>query len=101
MRMQGQANCLLDEPPDPGEQQRLPSVPDKLQWHLPSVGNRTPLKRVTVSQSLYPLTPQSCGPAPLLLRVGVACKTTNTLGLQTIEQLRVDFSPYRDEIPFP
>ena len=40
-----------------------------------------------------PLTPQYRGPTPLLLRVGVACETTNTLGLQTIEQ---DLSLYRD-----
>ena len=39
----------------------------QLQWHLPPGRNRTPLKGVTVSQSLYPLTPQSRGPAPLLL----------------------------------
>ena len=38
----GQANCPLDEPPDPGEQQRyvietelLPPVPDELQWRFP------------------------------------------------------------------
>ena len=52
----------------------------QLQWYLPPGGNRTPLKGVTVSQSLYPLTPQSHGPAPLLLRVGVARETNNTLG---------------------
>ena len=68
-------------------------VPDKLQWHLQPGGNRTPLKRVTIS--LYPLPPQSRGPAPLLLRVGVA-RETNTLGLQTMGQLRVDLSPYRE-----
>ena len=53
-----------------------------------------------------PLTPQSHGPAPLLLRVGMARETTNTLGLQTVEQFRVDLSPYREQItiykiPFP
>ena len=45
------------------------------------------------TQSLYPLTPQSRGPAPLILRVSVARKT-NTRGLQTMEQL--DLSPYRE-----
>ena len=75
---------------------QLPPVPDKLQWYLLP---RTPLKGVTVdvSQSLYVLTPQSCGPAPLLLRVGVARKSTITLGLgfrRCMVQLRVDLSPY-------
>ena len=54
----------------------------QLQWYLPPDENRMPLKGVTVSQSLYLLTPrpQSRGPAPLLLRVGVAHETTNTVG---------------------
>ena len=68
--MQGQENCLLDEPPDSCRQTaeaidtgQLPSVPDELQCHLLPGGNRMPLKGVTIR--------------PL---------STNTLGLQTMEQ---------------
>ena len=67
----GQANCLLDEPPDPGEQQRRSRrggyhqcQMNQVQWHLPPGGNRTPLESVTVR------------PLP-----------ANTLGLQTMEQI--------------
>ena len=70
MHMQGQENCLLDEPPDPGKQQRRSRrggyrqyQTNQVQWRLPLGGNRTPLKGVTVR--------------PL---------HANTLGLQTIEQ---------------
>ena len=51
MRMQGQANCPLDEPPDPGEQLRRSRrggyhqcQTNQVQWHLPPGGNRTARK---------------------------------------------------------
>ena len=77
---------------------RLPPVPDKLQWHLPPGGNRTPLKGVTVN--LYPLSPQSRGPASLLLRVDVAHETTNSLGLQMMHGA-ADLSPIDNRLRVP
>ena len=76
--MQGQENCLLDEPPDSCRRTaeaidtgQLPPLPDELQCHLLPGGDRLPLKGVTIR--------------PL---------STNTLGLQTMEQ--VDLGPYRE-----
>ena len=70
MCMQGQANCLLDEPPDLNrrtaeaiETGQLLQLLDELQWLLPLGGNRTLFKGVIVR------------PLP-----------TITLGLQMMEQ---------------
>ena len=49
--MQGQANCLLDEPPGA----TASAMPDELQWHLPPCGNRTQLKGVTVDTNTLQL----------------------------------------------
>ena len=99
MRMQGQTNCVLDEPPEPGEQRddcdrAATASARQTSAVFAARRNRTPLKGVAISQSLYSLTPQFGRPAPLLLRVGVAHKTTNTLGLQMMHG--VDLSPYRE-----
>ena len=52
MRMQGQANYPLNEPPDlyrrTAETERLPLVLDELQLRLPLSRNRTPLEGMTV-----------------------------------------------------
>ena len=73
MHMQGQANCPLDEPPDPGEQQRRSRrggyhqcLTNQVQWHLPPGGNRTLLESVT----FRPLAANALGS-----------------GLQTMEQI--------------
>ena len=61
-----------------GQKQNAAQRSDRQPEPLPASLAGPPL--LTISQSLYPLTPQSHGPAPLLLRVGVAHETTNTQG---------------------